>query len=286
MNDSKKNEYTCLLKQVIWTLALVGIFEIISNIPVPFVNPWAYASTIPNMLNRFNTYSVLNLLSGDNLRHISIFSIGIIPCFIVMIISLLPPVIARLKKGSLQKQSERYSISHNIQLLAIVALAVFLSYWLVHTLEQMIHYDYGRYFTVAQFSGWYNRLIAVMTLTAGSMLAIWLVNRITKLGIANGVLLIVYSGIFNLGSLFELVQYARAGVLSFGYFFRSAFMAQWTLSILLMVTAVMWLIISEKRFHQGKVSAQRIVALVITMVILPQWRWIIAYLYNLLLRFI
>ena len=195
-----------LRARVLFTLAIIVIVRVGSQITSPGVNVAVLHEYFLNELNQKAGGSVaalLNIFSGGALENCAIFSLGIMPYISASImLQLLTAVIPRLSKlaredGGRQKimQYTRY---------ATLILCVFQGYLLALSFENPNSNPFlgGIGDTIQRLGmplvsqpGIGFRVLTVLTLTAGTMLLMWLGDQITDKGIGNGISLIITVGI-------------------------------------------------------------------------------------------
>lgn len=186
---------------ILVTLGILVLFRIGSIIPMPFVELKVQSSGSDNSFMQ-----MMNLLGGGGLTQVSIFAIGISPYITAQIIvqllssDLIPPL-ARMAKSGERGRKKMEVITRlltlpfaGIQAYAILAMA---------TNEQtgFIQFSSGLPFSV-NTPLYYFFYISLMI--AGTYVAIFLGDLITKRGVGNGVTLIILSGI--IASLFNSFQ--------------------------------------------------------------------------------
>lgn len=212
VNKKKKNyspgiqEFLMILRNkkviiaILVTLGILVLFRIGSVIPMPFVQ-----IHLNNEANN-SFLQMMNLLGGGGLTQVSIFAIGISPYITAQIIvqllssDLIPPL-ARLAKSGERGRKKMEVVTRlltlpfaGIQAYAILAMAT-------NQQTGFIAFSSSLPFAV-NTSIFYFFYISLMI--AGTYIAIFLGDLITKRGVGNGVTLIILSGI--VASLFSSFQ--------------------------------------------------------------------------------
>lgn len=194
---------------ILVTLGILVLFRIGSVIPMPFMQL--------HMQNQANNsfMQMMNLLGGGGLTQVSIFAIGISPYITAQIIvqllssDLIPPL-ARLAKSGERGRKKMEVVTRlltlpfaGIQAYAILAMA---------TNSQTGFVQFSSHLPFAQNTPvYYFFYIALMI--AGTYIAIFLGDLITKRGVGNGVTLIILSGIIaSLFSSFQTVFTVMKGI--------------------------------------------------------------------------
>src|SRR6202035_5651485 len=171
-----------LRKRVLFTLAMLAVYRLGGHLPTPGIN----FLKLEDAFNR-NGGSLLgfaDLMSGGNLRRMTIFALGIMPYITASIIlQLLTVVYEPLAK--LQKEGElgRKKITQWTRYITVILSAV-QSFGIAMGLEK------GGF---ALNPGWGFRLMTMLTLTTGSAFIMWLGEQITERGVGNGMSLLIFS---------------------------------------------------------------------------------------------
>lgn len=185
-NVSKLEE---LKKRVFYTILMLGIYRVATQVPTPGVDGGALASFFDGM--KGSLFSVFNTFSGGALERFSVLALGIMPYITSSIIfSLLSYSIPAL--AELQKEADGHKKISQYTRYATVILCAFQGYGLAVGLEN-IKSPNG--LPVVIDPGMSFRLLTVISLTAGTMFVMWLGEQITERGIGNGISLIIFAGI-------------------------------------------------------------------------------------------
>jgi preprotein translocase subunit SecY len=176
-----------LQRRMLFTFMMLAVYRLGCAIPTPGVDRVA--------VKRFfeeggGIFGLFNLFTGGALESLSIFALGIMPYISASIIlQLLTAVVPRLEE--LKKEGEegrrvitRYTRYGTVILSIIQGL-------LMSTAMEAGAFGPG---TVTE-PGWGFRLMAVVTLTAGTAFIMWLGEQITERGIGNGISLVIFAGI-------------------------------------------------------------------------------------------
>lgn len=185
-NVSKLEE---LKKRVFFTILMLGIYRVATQVPTPGVDGAALSSFFDGM--KGSLFSVFNTFSGGALERFSVLALGIMPYITSSIIfSLLSYSIPAL--AELQKEPDGHKKISQYTRYATVLLCFFQGYGLAVGLEN-IKSPNG--LPVVIDPGMSFRLLTVISLTAGTMFVMWLGEQITERGIGNGISLIIFAGI-------------------------------------------------------------------------------------------
>ena len=204
-----------LRKRLIFTMSLILVYRIGAHIPTPGVNASALIDFFERQ--RANVFGLLDLFSGGALSQFSIFALGIVPyisaSIIMQLLAVVVPYLERLQKeGDIgRKKITQYTR------LGTIGLALIQSWGITTIIHNQIE---G---VIPDFSISF-RIIAVLTLTAGTALVMWLGEQITEKGIGNGISLIIFVGIISqypsdINRLFRGVRDGSMSIFSLLIFF-------------------------------------------------------------------
>lgn len=175
-----------LRKRVVFTLAMLLVYRAGIHIPVPGIDPVALDSLWQQVGG--NLFGVLDLFSGGNLRRISVFALGIMPYITSSIIlQLMTSVYPALKKIQEEGELGRQKITRYTRYLTVILCAVQglgIAFWLQRQPNLVIGGG-GLGFTI----------IALLTMTAGTVFIMWIGEQITERGVGNGISLLIFAGI-------------------------------------------------------------------------------------------
>lgn len=183
---SKRKE---LIKRILFTVAMLAVFRIGTQVTVPGVDTVALSSFFESTAN--NALGLFNRFTGGALKNFSIFSLGVMPYITSSIIfSLLAMSFPYFTE--MQKENDGRKKIAQWTRYGAVLLCIFQGYGLSLVMENSKGLTGS---SVVLVAGWDFRLMSIISLTAGSMFVMWLGERITERGIGNGVSLIIFAGI-------------------------------------------------------------------------------------------
>ncbi len=194
-----------LRSRILFTLAMIVIVRIGASITLPGIDvtvldEWIKNRTSDTGSGAAQVAALLNVFSGGGLQNCAIFALGIMPYISASImLQLLTAVVPRLSKMA-REDGGRQKITQYTRL-ATIALCVFQGYLLAQSLQnpgqniflsglENTIQELGRPL-VPNFSFWGFVAPSVITITAGTMLMMWLGEMITERGIGNGVSLLI-----------------------------------------------------------------------------------------------
>ncbi|MGA8666551.1 MAG: preprotein translocase subunit SecY [Candidatus Dormiibacterota bacterium] len=179
-----------LRRKLLFTLGLLAVFRILAAIAIPGTNPKA----LNDLFSGNTLLGLLNLFSGGGLQRFTLVALGLNPYINATIIMQLMTVVSvRLKELSKEGEIGRKKITRYTR-------------WLTVPLAMLQAFGYLALFTnpsvtrdgaiLANPSG-ATEISIILTLTAGTIIAMWLGELITEYGVGNGVSLIIFVGIIG-----------------------------------------------------------------------------------------
>lgn len=190
-----------LRKKILFSLFILLLYRIGSNIPVPFVNA-AVVGSIADSSQGLMQY--LNILSGGAFSNATLFALNISPYITAsIVIQLLAVAIPALERLSQQGEDGRKKLNQ-ITRYVTVALSLMTAVGYYFMLK-----NYGMLATEAK-DNWFAAVVIVACYCAGSSLVMWLAEKINESGIGNGVSLILFVNIISRvpSIIYALYQYA------------------------------------------------------------------------------
>jgi preprotein translocase subunit SecY len=174
-----------LRRRLLFTALILAVYRLGSWLPAPGVN----SDQITNFFNGRggSLLGLLNLFSGSALSRFSIFALGIMPYVTASIIlQLLTVVIPTLEQLQKEGESGYAKINQYTRYLTVVlAAAQAAGYAYLFHQQKALPGNPGRL------------VLIVVTLTAGTVLLMWLGELITKRGIGNGISLLIFASILT-----------------------------------------------------------------------------------------
>jgi preprotein translocase subunit SecY len=199
------------LKRRLWfTLGALIVFRLGTFIPLPGINPAAFAETFKTQAG--GILGMFNMFSGGALQRLAIFSLNIMPyisaSIIMQLMSSISPKLEALKK---EGEAGRKQINQYTRYLTVV-LATLQAYGIAVGLEG----SRNAAGAVVMDPGMFFRATTVITLVGGTVFLMWLGEQITQRGVGNGTSLIIFAGIVAglPGALVQLFELSRTGSIS------------------------------------------------------------------------
>ncbi len=212
-----------LRRKLLFTLGIIAIYRVGGWIPIPGVDMDLLREAI-GAGGAGNIVGIINVFAGGALQQMAVFALGIMPYITASIImQLLAVVIPKLEELRKEGEQGRRKITQYTRY-ATIALALLQSTALVTLARNGAAFDVN----VMPGSGTGIVLLAVLTLTAGTSLIMWLGELITARGVGNGMSLLIYVSIISqFPSELRIVQTSNGwewvfGVLLMGLFLTVA----------------------------------------------------------------
>jgi preprotein translocase subunit SecY len=184
-----------LRNKVLFTLAMIAIYELGTNVPLPGVS-WTAIQSLQTKSSGVLGY--LNLFSGGGLTRMAIFGLGIMPYITsTIVMQLLQTVVPKLAQWRDEGAAGQRKLTQATRYLTI-ALALLQATGLVYAFHGHDQALLGQTIDlmVPQFTFWYG-LFMVLILTAGTVLVMWLAELITQRGIGQGMSLLIFSSVVS-----------------------------------------------------------------------------------------
>ena len=172
-------------KRLLFTLSILIIFRIGSQVTVPGVNAGAiqtFATT--------GIFGLLNTFSGGALSNFSLFSMGVSPYITASIVvqllqmDILPTFVEWSKQGEVGRRKLNQATRYITLVLAFVqSIGITASFNTLSSISLVKTPNVSTYLLIGTI------------LTAGSIIVTWLGEQITDKGFGNGVSMIIFSGI-------------------------------------------------------------------------------------------
>ena len=172
-----------LRNKIIFTLLMLAVFRVGSNIPVPGIN----RETLDQLFNNDNMglFELYNLFSGGSFSNFTIFALGVTPyitaSIIVQLFTIAFPYFENLSKSGEEGRKKMSSITRY--------LTVGLS------LVQGAGMAFGLFRRAIVDQSVYTSIVIVFMLTAGTAFLMWLGEQINEYGVGNGMSLLIFAGI-------------------------------------------------------------------------------------------
>ena len=184
-----------LRRKILVVLGLLVIYRFLAHVPVPVPDNAALASFLKTVFNSNKLLQFADVFSGSALSNFSIIMMGVGPYINAsIIVQLLTQVIPRLESLNKEGEMGRRKITKYTRLLTL-PLAVIQSFGMVLLIEKTSKSIAGT--DLIGHPNFFQWFLMISTITAGSMLLMWIGELITEQGIGNGISLIIFGGIVS-----------------------------------------------------------------------------------------
>ncbi|HNW84946.1 MAG TPA: preprotein translocase subunit SecY [Candidatus Cryosericum sp.] len=193
-----------LRNRIFFTLMMFVVIRLGTYIPVPGIDRAAVAQ----LVGQGGFLGLLDLFSGGGIANFSIFSLSVLPyinaSIIIELLGSVIPALEELRKEG-GKEGQRKIAKYTRYL--TLGLGIIESFGVVAIFQKYL-----------SNTGFFTKLLIVLSLTAGSYIVLWFGEMMTEKGIGNGVSLIIFSGIVSripvgLAQAFRLTQAQSLSIL-------------------------------------------------------------------------
>ncbi len=192
-----------LRDRILFTVGMLVIFRLGTVLPVPGINVTALQNFNAANSSSYGIQDFLDFFAGGAFKNFSIFMLTIMPYISMSIImSLLQIVFPRLKKVSEEeggkKKINRWTRLGTIPVCLIQSVAVVQYAQSIPDAMTMARLPFT--------------LLAMLTITTGSMFLVWVGDQITRRGIGNGISMLIFAGIVARipGALWTLLKQVQS----------------------------------------------------------------------------
>lgn len=171
-------------RKLLFTFGIFVVFRIFAHIPVAGVN----LAALKALFSQNQFLGLLDIFSGGTLANFSVMALGLNPYINASIIlQLLTMVMPKLEALSKEGEFGRQKINQYTRFLT-VPLAVLQAVGMYALLKSQAIIASLSPISIVGF---------VVTMTAGTMLLVWLGEQISQKGVGNGISLLIFAGIVN-----------------------------------------------------------------------------------------
>lgn len=236
-------------KRLAVVLGLIVAYRFLAHVPVPLAEPTKLKQVIDSVVNASDFGGFLNLLSGGALASFSIVLVGLSPFITASIITqLLTKAIPKLEELHKDGESGRRKINQWTRLLT-VPLAIVQSIAFIYILRQTVLAGNTTVLNNATPLEW---SVAVLAMTTGAILLMWLGELITEQGIGNGISMLIFAGIISqlpttlttLGT--SLLDTSKGSLSVFGWFHIPVNPTSFWVSLVIAIASLMVLYLLVK----------------------------------------
>jgi preprotein translocase subunit SecY len=179
-----------LRKKILFTLFIILILRAVAHITVPGVDPRVLEETFQSG----GALSIFAALTGGSMERFSIVMMGLSPYINAsIIVQLMTVAIPKLEAISKEGDQGRKKINSITRWLTY-PLAFLQSYGMIALIAQSTHGVEGAFI---DYTNPAEVLPAMITISTGTLLLVWLGELISEKGIGNGISMIIFAGIVS-----------------------------------------------------------------------------------------
>ena len=176
------------------TLLLLLVYRFGCYIPVPGVGSELISK---GMVEELSYLNIMNMMTGGSLQSGTLFAMGIGPyinsSIIIQLLAVAIPSLERLSKQGEEgrKKISQYTRYLTILLAVVQALGILMAYDV-----NLVASDNATPLSEMLFNQkWLAYVVVILFFTAGTVITMWIGERITDYGVSNGISLLIFAGI-------------------------------------------------------------------------------------------
>jgi preprotein translocase subunit SecY len=182
-----------LRRRILFTLGLIVIYRLGEHVPTPGVNVGALTAAFRSQANTL--FGMYDMFVGRAFSKATIFALGIMPyisaSIILQLLGAVVPYFEKLRKEGEEGQKKITQFTRYGTVLISIVQSLAYSAALISNFGQHLASP------VVPNPGFAFYLSTVVTQTAGTILVMWLGEKITEFGIGNGISLIIFVNILG-----------------------------------------------------------------------------------------
>jgi preprotein translocase subunit SecY len=177
-----------LRNKILIVLGLLIFTRVLAHIPIPGIN----VANLTNILGNNQLFGLYNIFSGGGLKNFSVAMLGVGPyitaSIIMQLLTVIIPKLAEMQKDG--GEAGRAKINQYMRVMT-VPLTALQAYGTVILLARTAGST-----VIADLTG-FQWFVTLLSVTAGTMLLLWIGEIITEYKIGNGVSIIIFAGIVS-----------------------------------------------------------------------------------------
>ena len=182
---------TELWSKLLFTLGVLVLYRLCCLVPVPFVNGAALKSYFEYAQLNNTILGLYNVMSGSAFSTATVLALSIQPyinaSIIIQLLTIALPPLERLAKEGGEEGKKKLN---KITRLTTVGLGLLMG-WAYYVM--LANSGYG----ILNHTEWWAGAVIILSFTAGAAFVMWLGERITEMGIGNGISMILFAGIIS-----------------------------------------------------------------------------------------
>src|SRR5574344_1066565 len=193
-----------LRERIIFTVIILAVFRLGTVLTIPGIDPHALTSYFKGQLQGNAFIDYMDFFAGGAFSNFSVFMLGVTPYISTQILMQLALIIFPSLKKIAEEDGGRKKINTWTRYVTIVVALI-------------------QSFTVTVYAGSIPNaiviaklpftLVAMLTVTTGTMITVWLGEQITARGIGNGISMLIFAGIVARlpSAVIELMKNVQSG---------------------------------------------------------------------------
>ncbi len=230
-------------KKMLFTLLVVVIYRLGSQIPVPYIDNEALASLFSSTSVQSSLLGYFNMLSGDSFSKATLFALGVSPyitaSIVIQLLTIVIPAWERWSKEGPEGQKKLARVTRY----ATIILAIVTAYGYYVTIR-----NYG----MIEDNGVFAAFVICAAYTAGACIVTWIGEKIDDFGIGNGISIILFANICAGGAFKILALFQYFGMSNEWY---------WAILALILMLAIIVFVVfisdSERRLPVNYAKRQQ-----------------------------
>ena len=198
-----------LRQKILLTLGLLAIYRLGFQIPLPIVDKDAVHAAANAQGGIADILRTVAVFSASQLNQVTIFGLGIMPYISASIIfqllgSVVPSLEALQKEGEAGRKKINEYTRYATVAICVIQSAIYVKSYIIPM--KLVDPAYLNPESGALGFGWF--VVAVLTMTAGTVFLMWIGEQIDEFGIGNGISLLIMAGILAAmpGAGFDLLK--------------------------------------------------------------------------------
>src|SRR5574344_696345 len=200
-----------LRDRLLFTLLILAVFRLGSVLTIPGINATLLLQYFDNLAKGAESAfaSYMDFFAGGAFEKFSVFMLGVMPYISTQIIMQLALIIFPSLKRIAQEDGGQQKVAAWTRIGSIIVC-------IIQSLAITVYADSINQAVpgaIAISNPVYFKLLAMLTVTTGSMITVWLGDQITAHGIGNGISLLIFAGIVARlpNAVFELIKSVQNG---------------------------------------------------------------------------
>lgn len=204
-----------LRKKILFVLFVLVVFRVMSNIPIPGINP----QNLESFFNQFKMLGFMSVLTGGALSRFSVIMLGLGPyitaTIILQLLTMIFPQLERLYKEEGESGRRKFNQWGRLLTVPLAAIQAF---------AMLSWFQKGSAPVIYPALNLFQMITAIAAVTAGTMFLMWLGELISEKGIGNGVSILIFAGIvagfpLNIFQAYQEISVDPAKITSYLLFF-------------------------------------------------------------------